>query len=181
MDDVPLDSAGLPVHGVWDAARGCMRVCDAAVEGAVPLRRPEAHFWLALSVIERFGHNAAAGKGVPPCLQMDLLGVRVDVAADQRRLTSDKCKRYSASVREVLGAPRTSSGALRAPRSAFNSLVHRLLHSSAVVVLGRQHVHHTCGSNIEVKAPVLDICDLTKRVPCALNYECAGPTHRLPD
>ena len=73
------------------------------------------HFSIALDVIERFGHTAAAGKGEPPCLQMDLLGVRIDLAADQRRLTAEKCRKYSAAVVEALEAPLTASGARRVP------------------------------------------------------------------
>ena len=69
------------------------------------LRRPDAHYAIALGVIERLGHASAAGKGVPPCDSMDLLGAHIDVPGDRRMLTQFKCDTYGAAVRELLAAP----------------------------------------------------------------------------
>ena len=42
----------------------------------------------------------------------------------------------------LLAAPPIAGGALRVPYAAFNSVVHKLLHAAATVVLGRQHLHY---------------------------------------
>ena len=142
VDDLLYDRQGAPVFGLWSEEHERYEPCGAGVSGAAHLRRPDMHYYLALRTIERCGHSAAPGKGVPPCLAMDLLGVHIDVGADERSLTELKCTTYKAAAQAVLDGPRVASGALSVPYADFNSLVHKLLHASSVVVLGRQHAHH---------------------------------------
>ena len=141
-DDLLFGRGGAPYWAQWCVATERYVACAAGAEGAVHLRRPDAHYAIAIGVIERLGHSSAAGKGVPPCDCMDLLGAHVDVPGDRRMLTQYKCDTYAAAIRELLAAPPMASGALRAPFAAFNSVVHKLLHASATVVLGRQHLHY---------------------------------------
>jgi len=142
VDDLLYLPDGSQVWGAWSQHLGCYERCDADALGAVHLRRPDAHYAIALAVIVAIGHSSAAGKGEPPCWAMDLLGIHIDVAESQRSLPSDKCKNYSAAVRAVLQSQRTAQGAISAPFGDYNSVVHKLLHSSSTVVLGRQHTHH---------------------------------------
>ena len=142
VDDLVYDAGGAPYHMRMDESLQRLVPCDSDADGAVHARRPDAHYHLAISVIESFGHTTAVGKGVPPCLAMDLLGVRVDVAGYRRMLTELKCQTYGAAVEAALGAPPIVSGGRAVAHADFNSLVHKLLHASSTVVLGRQHVHH---------------------------------------
>ena len=141
-DDLLYTREGSPVFARWCADTDRYVACLADAVGAVHLRRPDAHYAVALRTIERAGHVAAAGKGVPPCERMDLLGVHVDLPGDRRMLTEYKCATYGQAIRELLAAPPVAGGALRVPYAAFNSVVHKLLHAAATVVLGRQHLHH---------------------------------------
>ena len=142
VDDLLYARGGGAVFGAWDATAGCFQFCDAGAVGAVHLRRPDAHYSIALRAVTWIGHLPAEGKGVPPGFSMDLLGVHIDILADQRRLTQLKCDMYSTAVRAALAAPAQVGGGQRVPYQDFNSMVHKLLHASATVVLGRQHVHH---------------------------------------
>ena len=141
-DDLLYNTSGAPVHGVWRSDLGRYVLCPEGTRYASHLRRPDAHYSIALSTIEAMGHSAAVDKGVPPCLAMDLLGTHIDVLADRRQLTELKCTSYAAAVRAVLDSPSIHGGARRAPYASFNSTLHKLLHAASVVVLGRQHVYH---------------------------------------
>ena len=142
VDDELYTIEGQPVWGCWSAREELYVPCDQDADGARHLRRADAHYRIAVRTIERFGHSPADGKGVPPTTQLDLLGVHVDVVGDRRMLSDLKCKTYSAAVQAALDAPVLAAGGRRTPYAEFNSLVHKLLHASSVVVLGRQHVHH---------------------------------------
>ena len=142
MDDLLFNLDGSPVFGVWNKQWGCYDSCGAEQREAVHLRRPDVHYAIALAVIVAIGHTAADGKGQPPSLAMELLGTHIDVAKQIRRLPELKCKLYGAAVSAALAARPTAQGALHLPFGDFNSMVHKLLHASDTVVLGRQHAHH---------------------------------------
>ena len=142
VDDLLFEQDGTPVYGAWCATREAFEPCGVDHPSAVHIRRPDAHYWTALRTIESFGHTSAEGKGVSPRLQMDLLGVHIDVAAQQQRLTELKARTYGDAASGVLSSPAMASGSLKVDYNTFNSLVHKLLHASSTVVLGRQHLHH---------------------------------------
>ena len=142
MDDLLYDADGAPYYMRNDAQLDRLVPCGGGDTGAMHARRPDAHYHLALTVIESFGHTSAAGKGVRPDLKMDLLGVHVDVASYRRMLTETKCTAYGDAVRAALAAPPIAGGGLKVPYADFNSVVHKLLHAASTVVLGRQHLHH---------------------------------------
>jgi len=142
MDDELSYPGGGRMYGAWHSGFECYVPCDAGSAGATPMRRPDAHYAIALAVVVAFGHGAALGKGQAPSLRMDLLGVDIDVGRYRRQVPAEKCKSYGSAAREALRSPSTGQDALRAPRGDFNSLVHKLLHASETVVLGRQHVHY---------------------------------------
>ena len=142
IDDALLDEHGHPVLGRWHRAFQCYVPAAADHVGAVPMRRPDVHYAIALAVIMAVGHGAAAGKGEPPCLAMEILGVFLDIVTRQRILPVEKCNAYAEAAVGVIDAPVNQQDARQIPYDIFNSLVHKLLHSAATVVLGRQHVHY---------------------------------------
>ena len=99
INDLLYHPDGSPFCGRWCDTDECYVPCDGAVEGAMHVRRPDMHYMLALRAIARMGHASARGKGVPPCDGMDLLGVHIDVVADERRLSQLKCDTYGAAAR----------------------------------------------------------------------------------
>ena len=141
IDDLVFGAEGEPVHMHMDERLQRLVPCGAGAAGAVHARRPDMHYHLAITAIEAFGHSAAAGKSVPPCLEMDLLGVHIDVGGYRRMLTDGKCKAYGAAAEAAIAAPVVAGGGRMVPRAEFTSLVHKLLHASSTVVLGRQHLH----------------------------------------
>ena len=142
VDDLLYNAEGAPYYMRNDAELDRLVPCSGDDAGAVHARRPDAHYHLAVTTIEAFGHGSAKGKGVRPALSMDLLGVHIDVEGYRRMLTDDKCRVYGAAVRRALAAPLIAGGGRKAPYAEFNSMVHKLLHAASTVVLGRQHLHH---------------------------------------
>ena len=142
VDDLIYAVDGAPFYMRNDAQLDRMVPCTASCIGAEHGRRPDAHYHIAVTVIERFGHSSAAGKGVRPALAMDLLGVHVDVSAYKRELTELKCRTYEAAISDLLSAPSGAGGVRIVQYAAFNSVVHKLLHAASCCVLGRQHLHH---------------------------------------
>ena len=140
-DDLLYSRDGAPYYMQWCARTERHIACEAGAEGAVHARRPDAHYAIALATVEGFGHSSAAGKGVPPCLNMDLLGANVDVPSRMRTLAEGKREKYSEDIEALLAAPALAAGGLRVAFGDFNSVVHKLLHASATVLLGRQHLH----------------------------------------
>ena len=104
---------GSSIFARWCADTDRYVACSADVAGAVRLRRPSALYAVALRTIERAGHVAAAGMGVPPCERMDLLGAHIDLPGDRRMLTEYKCAAYGQASRELLAAPPAAGGAWR--------------------------------------------------------------------
>ena len=82
---------GPSVFAWWCAGADGHVACSAGVAGAGRLRRPSGLCAVALRVIERAGHVAAAQLGAPPCERMDLLGAHIDLPGDRRMLTGCKC------------------------------------------------------------------------------------------
>ena len=64
--------------------------------------------------------------------------------ADQRILLADgKAVAYAGAIDTLLSEGRPlAEGSLNVPKEALNSLVHKLLHASASIPLGRQHLYH---------------------------------------
>lgn len=140
-DDLLYSRDGAPYYMRWCARTERHIECEAGAEGTVHARRPDAHYAIALATVEGFGHSSATGKGVPPCLNMDLLGANVDIPSRMRTLAEGKREKYSEDIEALLAASAMAAGGLRVAFGDFNSVVHKLLHASATVLLGRQHLH----------------------------------------
>ena len=138
------DKGGLAVNDPLVDSRGRrVIIIETAADGSVARRqqhRAQLYFAAIIGVIEYVGHRAPQKKRVLPCRDMVLLGTGCDLDRALRYLSSDKQLSYGEHVMRVLAAPRLPNGALRWPLADFNSLVHRLLHASEVVPLGRSHL-----------------------------------------
>ena len=110
------------------------------IEGeSVRMHRAQLHYDAAVGIIRIFGHTDAEGKGVPPDFEMVYLGVTIDVERRLLSLSKDKCLGYSQSVDEILKG-RAQGSCVVAPAADLSSLIHKLLHASSVIPLGRQHL-----------------------------------------
>ena len=74
------------------------------LEGSVSRhqRRAELYYHACVGVIRAFGHSDAAGKGVPPALQMDFLGIELSLTTRLMTLTAEKGRAYAELVADLL-------------------------------------------------------------------------------
>ena len=128
IDDVLLREGGDP----WSVLRDGERV---------RMTRAWLHYEAAVGIIKSFGHTDAEGKGVTPHLDMVYLGVTIDVGSMLMSLSNQKCEAYGELVRKIRGG-RPVPGGYSADAAELSSLIHKLLHASSVVAVGRQHMFH---------------------------------------
>lgn len=130
MDDLVFDARGEPV---WIEEAG----------ERVQQRRAHLHCEAALGVVRYFGHRESEGKTTWPGLELGYLGVTLDLRLSRMYLTLEKRDRYGAEALALLaGADCGAAGVVIVQFESLNSLVHKLLHASSAVVLGRQHMYH---------------------------------------
>ena len=144
VDDLLYDRQGRPI---WVFVEGL----------AMHQRRATLYYHAAIGVVRHYGHSDAVGKGAPPTLRMDFLGLSLDLVARLVSLTTAKVDSYSELLLSVVEgrAGVSSDGRVFAEFDLFNSLVHKLLHACAAVVLGRQHLFHclrALRSSIQLRA-----------------------------
>jgi hypothetical protein len=109
---------------------------------SVRMTRAWLHYEAAVGVIRSFGHADAEGKGATPDLDMVFLGVTIDVGERVLSLSSEKCVAYSEDIQLLVQGKRVGCGGVVAPAAPLASLIHKLLHASSVIPLGRQHLFH---------------------------------------
>eukprot|EP00966_Prymnesium_polylepis_P115161 2661979-Prymnesium_polylepis.1 len=80
----------------------------------------------------------ADGKGMTPAGDMVYLGVTIDVISMMLSLSEEKCTSYQQAVKEMIAGKQVQAGVV-APAAELSSLMHKLLHASSVIPLGRQH------------------------------------------
>ena len=119
-----------------------VEVDDSGVSHTVHQRRGMLYYEAMIGVIEYVGHKAPMKKRVYPCKCMEFLGIMLCEVRKLRYLPMEKQLEYGRHVTSVLASPRLSNGRLRHQRRSFISLVHRLLHASEVIPLGRSHCYH---------------------------------------
>jgi len=128
IDDLLFDHRGDPVMVLLE-------------DRPVQQRRALLHCEAALGVIRTLGHKESEGKTTWPGLELDYLGVTVDLHREAMYLTLEKRDRYAADALRLL-AGRSDQARVVVQFEELNSLVHKLLHACCAVVLGRQHMHH---------------------------------------
>ena len=110
-------------------------------------KRGEMYLEAALGVIRFFGHSEAAGKTWLPdqCGLMPFLGISFDCERERLLITGDKRGWYVEDIRAMLGVDESElvkEGGARVKADDLNSVVHKLLHASTCIVLGRQHLYN---------------------------------------
>ena len=100
----------------------------------VQRRRAACHFEIARAVIERYGWVSSPGKEQPPALEVEALGVRVDLQSSRLYLSQAKCQRYGAHVRQALQSQLCE-------RASYERLVGQLQFAAQCFPYGRQHLH----------------------------------------
>ena len=132
--DLLYDHKGLPVLEVINGPHG------EVVRGHQ--RRSAMYFQAAMAISRRYGQGTPDDKQVLPGQLMVFLGIGCDNQQRKRLLSKDKRAQYTADAEEVLASPALPNGCLRAQPDPCGSLVHKLLHASEVIPLGRQHLYH---------------------------------------
>jgi hypothetical protein len=110
-------------------------------------KRGEMYLEAALGVIRFFGHSEATGKTWFPDQYglMPFLGISFDCERERLLITGDKRGWYVEDIKAMLDVDESElvkEGGARVKADDLNSVVHKLLHASTCIVLGRQHLYH---------------------------------------
>jgi hypothetical protein len=120
-----------------------LHVSRKGVTTRIPVKRSRMYFEAAMAIARRRGHDTPLDKQCQMAGVLIFLGIGIDLVKRKRLLSRDKRDSYSASSREVLDSTsRLPNGLVAYSHTDFDSLVHKLLHASEVVPLGRQHLFH---------------------------------------
>ena len=141
-----VDDAGLDAFKdqLYDRHGPIMELCvdKHGVESRRPLLRSRMYYAAALSIVQSYGDATPEDKQSPMGSYVLFLGVGLDVPSQRRLLDRDKRDRYTADIQELQSGSPLPNGTTAAPFDSCNSLVHKLLHASDVIPLGRQHLFH---------------------------------------
>ena len=142
VDDGGLTLINDPLYRRDGSPVMIIEVDNDGVQHLVHQRRGMLYYESMVGVIEYIGHKAPHKKRVYPCACMEFLGIVLCEVRQLRYLPMAKQLEYGRHVTAVLQSARLPNGLLRHLRSSFISLVHRLLHASEVIPLGRSHCFH---------------------------------------
>ena len=122
-------------------------VDNKGVHTSKPLLRIKMYAQAAMAMARRWGHDTPDDKiewasGERKDKIMVFLGIGLDLDRSLRLLSRVKRDAYSNETREMLAGRKMPNGVATAPKDEFDSLVHKLLHASEVIPLGRQHLFH---------------------------------------
>ena len=108
------------------------------------VKRSNMYFEAATAISRKYGHGTPEDKMTRMCLYIVFLGIGLCLQRRRRLLSHAKRVDYSEECEKVLQSDRTLPNGLKtAPGEKFESLVHKLLHASEVIPLGRQHLFHS--------------------------------------
>ena len=134
IDDLLFDQRGEPLI-----------IIEYGSDGVASRRqqsRAELYFDAAIRISEYVGHVAPMKKRAYPGRLMTLIGHGIDLDLWIRFLDAEKAVKYRKHTIEVLASKRLEFGQIQVKRKSANSLVHRLIHSSEVVPMGKAHVFY---------------------------------------
>jgi hypothetical protein len=100
------------------------------------------YFQAAMAISRRYGNGTPEDKQSPMGRYLVYLGIGIDLNRGRRILSSDKRLTYTADTEAVLASTAMANGCLACKAEPLGSLVHKLLHASEVIPLGRQHLFH---------------------------------------
>ena len=116
---------------------------ESGVQRTVHQTRDMLYDQAARGVAAYLGYENPEDKHEGPRFGMVLLGIHVDLDVQRRILPRQKALDYGKLVQRCAKGRRTMPNGLAAMDvSTFNSLIHRLLHASDVIPLGRQHLFY---------------------------------------
>jgi hypothetical protein len=134
--DVLFDRHGRMREQVWDVASKQHVIRE--------VKRSNMYFDAATAISRKYGHGTPEEKMTRMCLYIVFLGIGICLTKRRRLLSHAKRADYSEECEKVLQSDRTLPNGLKtAPGEKFESLVHKLLHASEVIPLGRQHLFHS--------------------------------------
>ena len=143
-----VDDAGLAAFAdkLYTKSGDPVMVTEYAADGSTSLRhqtRDEMYFQAAMAIAQRYGHQTPKKKQSPMALDLEFLGIMIDMRVWRRYLTREKAKAYGGCITSLLNAKRAlPSGGVAVPHDDCNSLLHKLLHASDVVPIGRAHLFY---------------------------------------
>ena len=143
-----VDDAGLAAFSdlLFNTDGSPVLIAVTAEDGTVSYRqqtRDVLYFEAALKIVQRYGHLTPEKKQSPMNLTLEFLGISLDLRLLKRLITSEKRKAYLEVVKAVLASKQNPNGTLAVAFDDVNSMVHKLLHASEVIPIGRAHLFHT--------------------------------------
>ena len=120
-----------------------------------PRLRIAMYFEACIGVAEYVGHGCPEKKRQRHARDRVYLGIRIDLDAQRRLLPRVKAEAYGSLAQRCLRGRRVMpNGVPVADLTLFVSLVHKLLHASDTIPLGKQHLFH-CRQAIKQAKDVL--------------------------
>ena len=117
-------------------------VSSSGVVTLVQQRRFDLYIEACVTLFEKVGHSCPLDKRDSGELLI-YLGILVDLQVQRRILPRIKAIAYAELAKRCKAGRRTMPNGLAMTEfSVLNSLIHRLLHASDVIPLGRQHLFH---------------------------------------
>jgi hypothetical protein len=116
-----------------------------APDGSVSTRqqtRSKLYFHAAMEIVQRYGHSTPLKKQSPMDLWLEYLGVKLDLQRRRRLLSYEKRTLYLKDTQSVLASTTNPNGTIAVAFDFINPLVHKLLHASEVIPIGRSHLFH---------------------------------------
>jgi hypothetical protein len=137
--DLLFDRRGRPVMAYVTGADG--------VVVSRQRRRDEMYFEAAVGCLEYYGHTAPEDKRSGTPLErmqprMDFLGIGCDIDQRARVMTAKKKAKYLRALNTMVERGERKGSTIIVPFNKINSNLHKLLHASEAVVLGRAHLFH---------------------------------------
>ena len=135
FDDKLFDAVGSPIIHLLTDNKG--------VQSRVHRTRVDFYAEVCDKIAIKIGFIKPDDKKEGPGLDLVFLGIFLDLDVQRRLLPQQKATNYSALIRICLKGRRTMpNGRVVIDVALFNSLIHRLLHASDVIPLGKQHLFY---------------------------------------
>ena len=189
VDDAAMAAINYPLYNA-DGSPVLISVPSGSPDRACRSRQqtwPELVFDAAMGIARRYGHDTPEKKQSRMGALLEFLGVQCDAVLAIRYLTELKAKSYAeqlVSVRD--GGTALQGGAVSVPYDECNSLLHKLLHASECIPLGRPHLFHLRRAVKGVDANGLDGhrvilgCDALKELEWWQHNLAAAKSHGVP-
>ena len=135
IDDALYDKQGRPV----------MRLVDPqdSSKGTFHLHRADFYMEAATGIANQIGYETPDSKLWSMRRQLTFLGDGIDLDANERILDDEKRESYHGDLLKLIKeAKQQPNGATGVDRSSLNSIIHKLIHASSTIAIGRQHLHH---------------------------------------